>query len=434
MFLLYNAVLLVPRLGGAVLGAWARRSASPTAREWLDRLGQYRQDGGREADVWVQAASVGEVRVAWRLVRALETARPATRILLTTTTRTGRKLAASLGQGTAVDLAFFPLDFPPAVRRALGATRPRVLALVETEIWPNLLRECGRAHVRTIIVNGRVSPRCFRRYRMVRPLIRRALEHVDLACVQTDEDRSRFLALGLSPDRVRVSGNMKYDLPPEPPPDQVERFRLSLGLGPTRWRPGEDARSDPLMVAGSTAQGEDRLVLEAFRLARNERPRARLILAPRHPERFAAAAEEARRHGFSVGFRTSSLHGEAAPPPDVLVLDTMGELPLAYAAAQAAFVGGSLVAAGGQNMLEPASAGLPPIFGPHTENFREPAERLLDAQAALRVSDPRELAEAFTRCLSDAAWTHSAGERARNAVMRAAGATERCARAIQELL
>src|SRR2546426_16304 len=424
MFLLYNGLLLLPRLAAAPLGAWLKRCEGGAATEWAQRLG-YHAEALSPSGVWIQAASVGEVRVASNLVNALLARCPGLPLILTTTTRTGQALARSAFASLAVRCGYFPLDFPPSVRRALAAARPRLLVLVETEIWPNLLRECARRGVRTAVVNGRLSARSMRRYRLVAPLMRRALGYLDLACVQTAEDGERFAELGLPPSRLRVMGSMKYDLPSPPDAKDAAAFRSSLGLQDDEF----------LIVAGSTAAGEDRIVLDAFEAVRHRHARARLLLAPRHPERFATAATEAARRGLAVERRTRRRSArEPAAFSEVLILDTLGELPVAYAAAQAAFVGGSLVPAGGQNVLEPAACGLAPIFGPHVENFREPASRLLSAGAAVRVEGAGGLASALFSVIEDPQLARAAGGRGRRAGAAGAGATQRSLRAIEEIL
>jgi 3-deoxy-D-manno-octulosonic-acid transferase len=435
LYSLYNGILLAPRLASAPLGAWHAWRGGEAATEWAQRFG-YGSKPERPSPVWIQAASVGEVRVASRLFPAIASRLTDERIALTTTTRTGQALARSLAKtipgGGSISCSYFPFDFRAAVLRTVHRLRPRVFVMIETELWPNVLRECRRAGVRSLVVNGRLSPRSFTRYKLIRPLMRSALGFLDLACVQTEEDGRRFAALGLPPERIRVTGNMKYDLPAPPRPEEASVFRASLGLPP----------ESPVIVAGSTAEGEDPLLLDAFERVRKDHTSARLILAPRHPERFGSAAGEARRRGFSVRLRTD--RGPAAPRgrteagerpgPDVVILDTVGELMLAYAAANIAFVGGSLVPVGGQNMLEPASCGLAPIFGPHTDNFREPAERLLGAGGAFRVADPAGLSRALMEALQDPTGHDAAGGSARDAIAQGAGATERAIAAIEELL
>jgi len=421
MFFLYNGLLLLPRLACGPVGLWATYSDGESAQEWAGRLGRVPGSTGPRA-IWIQAASVGETRVAAALLRSFPKGLSPT--YLSATTRAGCRLARSLEAefGGTLATGTFPLDFRASVRATLDVLRPRVLVLVETEVWPNLLDACAATGVRTLIVNGRISPRAFARYRLAPRLTRRCLGLVGRICAQSEADAQRFIALGSPRERVEVAGNIKYDTPPPPSREAASEFRAGVGVP-------ADA---PLFVAGSTAEGEDALVLDAFTILRRARPALRLLLAPRHARRFDEAAHEATRRGFRVGRRSEpAAPGEA---PEVIILDTLGELPLAWAAAQAAFVGGSLVPRGGQNMIEPASCGLPPVFGPGVENFREPADRLLGAGAAFVVNDPRELAAAIGALLDDPARSRSLGEIARLTVAAASGATARCREAIEASL
>ena len=420
MFFLYNGLLLLPRLACGPVGLWAGRTGGERAREWAGRLGRVDARVGRR-DAWLQAASVGEVRVAEALLKSFSATRPS--VYLTATTRAGRRLAASL-EGALPGLASgtFPLDFPSAVAATLDGVQPRVFVMIETEIWPNLLRACATRGVATLVVNGRISERSFRRYRLAAPLIRSSLRTVTRVCAQTEEDAARFITLGAPAGRVEVAGNVKYDAPPPPSADRIAAFRAEVGLTP-------DA---PLFVAGSTAEGEDRIVLDAFARLREGRPGLRLLLAPRHAIRFDTAVVEARGRGWQVRRRTGTVAGSS--DADVIVLDTIGELPLAWASASAAFVGGSLVPRGGQSMIEPASCGLAPVFGPGVENFREPAARLLAAGAAFVVHDAAELAAQVGRLLDDPGGSRALGAVAARTVASASGATARCRRALEALL
>lgn len=369
-----------------------------------ERLGFYRPRG--DGPVWIQGVSVGEVRIALRLAQALGAhGLPSA---LTSTTATGLALALREGPGGLEPQAFV-VDLRSCVRRALRRLRPRALVLVETELWPVLFREARAAGIPVFIVNGRISDRALRRTLALRGLYGPATAHVQVAA-QSEEHAARFRLLGVFPNRVQVLGNLKYDL--EPPAGFEDARRDLATLLP-------DAQ---LWVAGSVREGEEEAVVAAHETVRQTLPSARLILAPRHLDRVEVCLDAAARRGMAACRRS-----RPEPRWDVLVLDTMGELWAAYALGRVAFVGGSLVPLGGQNVLEPAYLGKATLFGPHTENFREDAERLVAAGGAHRVESSSELAWRVTTFLTDGELAGAAGERARAAVERHRGAVNRAA-------
>src|SRR4051812_28478066 len=340
-----------------------------------------------DESIWIHAVSVGEVLTARALLPDLRERYPRLRIFLSTTTMTGQQVAAKHLHD--VDQVFyFPFDFGFVVQRTLRLVRPRLFVMMETEIWPNLLRACHKAGVRTALVNGRISNRSFPRYRLVRPLFRRVLQHVDRFCMQSDESARRIVDLGAPRERVSVTGSLKFDsleLPGAVPEgfrpagrgrNRVLRyFRLSLGR--------------PVVIAASTLKGEEDPVLEAFLRIRASLPNALLVIATRKPERFDEAMRLARNAGYTVALR-KELRVDAEPREQVVVLNTIGELAQLFQIATVVFVGGSLVPAGGHNILEPAVFGKPIIFGPHMENFAEIARTFLDNGAAIQIADERE--------------------------------------------
>jgi len=329
--------------------------------------------------IWLHAVSVGEVQAAAVLVRALAERHPGLPLVLTTATPTGRQRARSLF-GAGVSVRWLPYDLPGPVRRFLDGVAPRLAIVLETELWPNLYRACSRRHIPLVLASARLSPRSVARYRPLARLIRATLGHAVVVAAQSEADAARFVALGADPARIRVTGNVKFDF--ELAADAVPRgaaLRAALG-GAAR----------PVWVAGSTHEGEEEVVLAAHALVRARLPDALLVLVPRHPARFAAVAATLRRRGVHFVTRSSGLPVAAAT--EVLLGDTLGELTLFYAAADLAFVGGSLVPAGGHNLLEPAALGLPILTGPHTFSAAAIAALLLEAGAAHRVSDAASLA------------------------------------------
>ncbi len=328
--------------------------------------------------------------------------------MVSTITPTGARIVADRLGGIATH-RYFPIDLPRAVGRALDAVRPRFFIAIETELWPNFLRALAGRRVPALIANGRISDRSFRRYRRVRRLMRRVLADVSVFAMQSEEDARRIIALGAPPDRVIVTGNLKSDAAPAAdPPEAVWRERL--GLTPT----------DRLFVAGSTHRGEEEPVLDAFLGARARCPGLALLLAPRHPERADEVEALVHARGLTAA-RRSRLPGDRAPGA-VILLDTVGELASLYGLAEVVFVGGSLVAVGGHNLLEPAMRGKPVLYGPHTSNFREGAARLERTGGGLVVKDGLELERELTRLLEDRELARRVGEAARAAFAGGQGA------------
>jgi 3-deoxy-D-manno-octulosonic-acid transferase len=328
------------------------------------RLGGVRFEADARPVLWVHAVSVGEVLAVEPLVRALVADRPDWRVVVSTTTATGQRLARE--RFPALDVIYFPLDLPSAVERSLAKLSPRAVCIAETEIWPNFLAACGRKGIPVALVNGRLSDRSFRRYKLAGKLLTSVLDDVALFLMQSEEDAERILALGAKPDRVAVAGNLKYD---------VDRDELEARLAPRREAVEEALGlpySGPLVVAGSTTSGEEALLAEALLILRERQglERARLLVAPRHPERFDEAARVLENAGLSIA-RRSAPRRDALDSADCLLLDSIGELAAVYAHADTVFVGGSLVPRGGHNIIEPALYARAIVVGPHTENFRQ---------------------------------------------------------------
>lgn len=385
---------------------WRGRRDHDYRRRWSERFG-FLPSPLQTDCLWIHAVSVGEVRAALPLIRALQIHYPTTPLLVTTTTLTGsRQVREALG--TQVHHAYAPYDLPGAVQRFLQRARPKLAIIMETELWPNLLRRCAAAGVPVLLANARLSERSARRYARIKGLTTAMLHEITLIAAQADADAERFRALGAP--RVRTIGNLKYDLTlPTALPEQGETLRQEL-FGSDR----------PVWIAASTHAGEDEQILQALTLVRSHWPELLLLLVPRHPERFNHVAVLCRQQGFNLVRRSE--RRSCTPETAVFLGDSMGELLLFYAAADLAFVGGSLVPIGGHNVLEPALLRLPILFGPHMFNFSEASQRLLEAAAAWRVVDATALAAAVNRLLADPSGRYMAGQRGREVVERHRGA------------
>jgi 3-deoxy-D-manno-octulosonic-acid transferase len=381
----------------------------------------------REPSIWLHAVSVGEALTARAIAGDLKARYPHLRLFVSTTTMTGQRVAAQ-SFPMADGVFFFPIDLGVIVRRVLDIVRPQLFVMMETEIWPNLLRECRARGVKTIVINGRISTRSFPRYRLVKPLFRRVLSLVDRFCVQGEETAGRLRELGAPPDRLTITGSLKFDALQAPAAAGATRGGADRVL---RYLNVADGRA--VVVAGSTMPGEHEIVLRAFERIRTLARNPLLILAPRKPEHFAEAASLARQSGFRTALR-SELAIDEHVKADVVVLDTIGELAQVYQAATVVFVGGSLVPVGGHNILEPAVYGKPIVFGAHMQNFAEIADTFLAGHAAVRVASGRELEDALIALLSQPERRTAFGERARALVETNRGSRERSLAAIEALL
>jgi len=365
--------------------------------------------------IWVHAVSVGETLAAAPLLRCLRERSPGALLLLSNVTLTGRETAGK-ALGDVVDAGcYFPFDLPWVCGRFLDRLRPDVVVILETEIWPNFLAACSARGIPTVIVNGRLSERSFGRYLRLRRFFAPVLRNFRAIAAQTREDADRFVALGVPTEVVTVGGNLKFDVSSPAGKETALSSILSREKGSgTLW-----------VVAGSTHDGEEAAVVRAFLAARELNPSLKLLLAPRHPERFDAVEEIVRREGLPVSRRTAlgeEMQGVGTP---VLLLDSVGELAGAYAAADLAFVGGSLAPKGGHNILEPAGHGVPTAVGPHMENFREIAAAFLSAGALLQVSGESELQELFVRFARDPSSGADTGRRAKELMESFRGASGR---------
>ena len=388
---------------GAVPTALIRRDESPT--------------------IWVHAVSVGEVVASSAVIQALQEKFPSHRVLVSTTTSTGQKLAAR--RFGAENVFYFPLDFVFAIRPYLAALRPELVVVAETEFWPNFLRLAKRSGARIAVINCRISDRSlpgYKRFRFWLPrLLQRTLASVDLFLAQTGEDRRRLIEIGAAESRITVTGNLKFDVAPPPSPKIVASLRESFA----------NSAAGPVLVCGSTLEDEEGSLLLTFRNILVNHPRAVMILAPRHPERFAVVADLVEQLGFRI-WRRSLWSGEALAG-GVLLVDSIGDLAALYSLATVAFVGGSLVPRGGHNILEPALYGAPIVTGNHYENFRD-VVNFFASRNAVRIVGVAELPLVFMELIENKDERETLGRNALSALESQRGATERTVAALMQAM
>jgi 3-deoxy-D-manno-octulosonic-acid transferase len=380
-----------------------------------------------EESIWIHAVSIGEVLTARALIADLKRRYPHLRIFLSTTTLGGQQVARRNVQD--VDAVFyFPFDLAFIVRRTLRLVKPRVFIMMETEIWPNLLRACKALGVATVMVNGRISSRSYPRYRLVRPFMRNVLTNVDKFCMQSEESARRIIDIGADPSKVTVTGSLKFDSLQSPGTSTIEGRGQNRVLRYFRMTSGR-----AVIVAGSTMRGEEEPLLQAFRRLKSSVNNPMLVLAPRNPERFGEVVQMSRTHAF-VTIRRSDLPIDAEPRAEVVVLDTVGELAQVYQIATAVFVGGSLVDTGGHNILEPAVFGKPIVFGPHMQNFKEITATFIAHDAAVQIPNARALEDALLALLIDPVRRARLGAAARALVESNRGAKEKSLAVIGQVL
>ncbi|MGB8542004.1 MAG: 3-deoxy-D-manno-octulosonic acid transferase [Candidatus Acidiferrales bacterium] len=443
MYFLYRIVTAVGMFVLApyfALRGWRRDERPGALRERLgilphnivvsanNRAAEATGSGRDSGAIWVHAVSVGEVLAATPLIEGLKREFPGRAILVSTTTETGQRLARERLK-SAEAIFYFPLDWIVPVRKALRTIRPAVVIVMETEIWPNFLRETRCAGIPVVFANARISERSFSRFERWRLLVgeffARTLQDADLFLAQSEEDARRLAGMGAAEDRVEVTGNMKYDVPPA----ALGQFGAWLEAQirqQERW---------PLLVAGSVVEGEEEAVLAGYDAVQRQWRRTLLILAPRKPDRFAAAEKIAAEAGWNT-LRRSQLNLDEVLPEniDVLILDSIGELAGLYSLADAVFVGGSLVRAGGHNILEPACFGRPPVFGTSMENFSEMADQFLDAHAGVQVANGQQLGRVWVELIENNAMRERMGNAARDIAEHNRGATARSLNRIASLI
>ena len=390
------AYLLLPYALGSLV--WRGLRYRAYWHRWPERFGFVARGDGRRT-IWVHAVSVGEVRSSAPLIEALAARYPRHRLHVTTMTPTGSDQVRELF-GTRVSHSYVPFDFPDAVARFLGRVNPDFAVIAETEFWPNIFAACKRRGIPLLLVNGRVSQASLRGYLRVPRTARTMIRTAELLCAQTRADAQRLRNLGATESLVKVTGNLKFDVA-VPPTLLAEGAALREAWG----------RGRPVWIAASTHAGEERRVLDALELLRAALPDLLLVLVPRHPERFGSVERLCERRGYEIALR-SVTHHELGEEVDVVIGDTMGELQRLYAASDVAFVGGSLVPHGGQNILEACAVSVPVVFGPHMFHFEEIAVQALQREAAVQVRDVETLAFAVEKFLVDAELRRAAGEAA----------------------
>ena len=418
MYLLYNALLFSYFLAVFPALCYRRWKYGKPLVGVSQRLGRLPVgvNPQRTASIWIHAVSVGEAIASRPLIRALRTAYPAHRLLMSTTTTTGQDVAQQFGSD--LDAVFYaPFDFTPVVTRALERIAPELLIVIDTEIWPNLFRACRKRGVRTMLVNGRLSDRSYGRYRLVRFFMRRVFEDVDRVCAQTATWAQRYVDIGADQSSVMVTGSVKFDAL-DPSMSSVVQPASDDVLSCFRF-----AKRRPVFIAASTLRGEEELVLRVVGRILEIASDALIIIAPRHPERFDEVRAMAEAAGYRVQAR-SELRGQDSDIPIVL-LDTIGELACLFQVASVVFVGGSLVPAGGHNLLEPAVFGKAIIVGPHMDNFAEITSHFVAQKAVVQVRDATEFEIELVDLVRDRGRRERLGNAARELVESCRGATKR---------
>ena len=431
MYFIYSLVLtfgflvLLPRF---LLDAFRHGKYVAGFRERWGSVSPIQAEGRKV--IWIHCVSVGETQAARTLVQGLRARYPQSLIAISTITLTGQNLAREIFKHDAAKIFYFPFDWRWVVRRTLKAIHPDIVLIMETELWPNFLRECKGQKIPVALVNGRLSSQSFRRYRFIRGFMTRVFSSLSLAIMQTEADAERVRLLGMDADKTLVFGNMKFDAGTLPETDSLttafrERFRLG---------------TSPLILAASTHEPEEVLLLNSFRqvISKSE-TKPRLMIVPRHPERFAEVIDLLKTSGLRWAQRTAS-PAPSDEEAEVILLDSIGELRSAYSLASLVFVGGSLARTGGHNILEPAAAGAPVIVGPHTYNFQSIVETFLDADAIVQLQPMSDsaaivaLSDTISELLIDQTRSRQIGRRGQSLVSENRGATERTLHSLESLM
>jgi len=382
---------------------------SDKKRLLLERFGYAPNHFENHEVVWIHAVSVGEVRAVSELVQLIKMAHPEIHIVLSTTTPTGQNLAKQM-ESERLRAIYFPFDFSSAVKRMFNVIRPKCIIVMETEIWPNFITCASERGIPIGIINGRISNRAFKRYLWVKPWFRELLEKLSFCLVRNEEDRSRFVSIGMPPGQIQVTGNMKFDVEAEGNPKEANRLRGTHG-----WK------DNLVLVGGSTHEGEEAILMNAFKKLRTEFPNLKLVIAPRHVERSQQIMQLANQSRLKSVFASQKSNSEF----DILILDFVGILSAYYGIADLVFVGGSLVPHGGQNPIEPARERKVIFYGPHIFNFEDIYQKLNDSEAAVLVRDGDTFCDQAVSILKDRQRMRTIGERAFQVVDQLKGATQR---------
>ena len=418
MYYVYNILVYLAAPFAVLVQLW-RSLRDPSYRDCLgERFGLGQAIPGDI--IWIHAVSVGEVQAAQPLIAQLQARHPRYGILITTVTPTGAARARLLF-GDRVHMRYVPLDLPGSVKRFFDRVQPKLAMILETELWPNLYDECGKRGIPLVLASARISPRSVGKYRRLVSLFRKTLSHGIVIAAQSEPDAERFHSIGATPERTHVTGNIKFDFQP---PEAIE----TKGR---RWRE-KHAPGRPIWVAGSTHEGEEPVILDAHRRVLEQFPDALLVLVPRHPQRFESVRDLLAKRHERAADRSSK--AAISPATSVLLGDTMGELMTFYAAADVAFVAGSLVPIGGHNLLEPASVGRPVLTGPHNFNGEEIAQLLMDAGAAFIVTDTEQIAHAVKGLLANRDLRAVMGAAGRSVLDANRGALDRLLMLVDPLL
>jgi 3-deoxy-D-manno-octulosonic-acid transferase len=424
MYTIYNIILSILSVVFAPLACAALLLRKKYRAGFREKCGMLKPRAGDGRPIWVHAVSVGEVMAAVPLMKEMKQRFPDVPLVVSTITETGNQTAhRNLKQADRI--IYFPFDYPFIVRRVVRAVNPRVFIMLETEIWPNFLRELSRRSIPVLMISGRISERSFRNYKLFGFFFKQVLAQVSRLCMQTAEDAQRIIDIGAPQERVLVGGNIKFDL--QVPPitlQEQERLRSDFGFAPDQQ----------VFIAGSTHKGEEEIIIAVFSAIRRRFPQAALILAPRHPERFDEVDVLLRQSGLLYARRTVLNQGPRARELSVILLDTIGELFKTYSMGTVVFIGGSLVPIGGHNVLEPAVFGKPVIFGRHMHNFREIARMLLQKHAGIQVAGLEQFIAQTLHLFENPDACREIGQNAFNVIQENSGAVSRSVDMLEAVL
>ena len=399
-------------------------------RGFWQRTGFYPDEIKGQSPIWIHAVSVGEVIASSSLIKSLRKEYPDIKIILSTVTDTGQQIAK--GKIKEADyIIYFPFDFSWSVKRALNTINPIICIIMETELWPNFLREANKKAVPVAVINGRISERSFKRYRMISLFMKNVLESVTLFSMQTEDDAKRAIALGANHNNVRVSGNIKYDNEfKEIEDEKVKEIKNTLGVN----------NNDRIFIAGSTHPGEEEIVVKLYSNILKNYPDFRLVIAPRHIDRVGEVEEIVKKMGLDTVRKTAILKGSHQSPvtshqlKPVIILDTIGELGFMYSIADILFVGGSLIPHGGQNILEPAFYKKPVIFGKYMMNFQEIAKEMILSGGGIQVNDEQELIKEVDGLINNGKKMIEIGEKGYQVIMKNRGALQKNLELIEDII